>query len=145
VPPTVLHPVRSDMRVMHEEQFGPVVPVCSFERPEEVYDWIGKSAYGQQVSIFSSGDANAVGPMLDVLANLVSRVNLNEQSRRGPDDVPFAARKDSGTGTLSIRHSLKLFTIPALCIGRVDENNKRLVNGILQNRTSRFMQAQNQL
>jgi glyceraldehyde-3-phosphate dehydrogenase (NADP+) len=36
VPPSVLYPVTSDMRVWHEEQFGPLVPIGAFSDPAEV-------------------------------------------------------------------------------------------------------------
>jgi glyceraldehyde-3-phosphate dehydrogenase (NADP+) len=35
-PPAILYPVSKDMRVWHEEQFGPVVPVGSFSDISEV-------------------------------------------------------------------------------------------------------------
>ena len=35
-PPAILYPVTKEMRVWHEEQFGPVVPVGSFSDVSEV-------------------------------------------------------------------------------------------------------------
>ena len=50
--PAVLYPVNKDMKVFHEEQFGPVVPIISFKDIEEPLDDIADSNYGQQVSLF---------------------------------------------------------------------------------------------
>jgi glyceraldehyde-3-phosphate dehydrogenase (NADP+) len=36
VPPSILYPVTKDMRVWHEEQFGPLVPIGSFSDTSEV-------------------------------------------------------------------------------------------------------------
>lgn len=37
VAPTVLFPVNESMKVYHEEQFGPVVPVAEFEDLLDIY------------------------------------------------------------------------------------------------------------
>jgi acyl-CoA reductase-like NAD-dependent aldehyde dehydrogenase len=52
--------------------------------------------------------------MLDHLANLVCRVNVNTQCRRGPDVYPFAGRKDSAVGTLSVTDALRVFSIRSM-------------------------------
>jgi glyceraldehyde-3-phosphate dehydrogenase (NADP+) len=51
---------------------------------------------------------------VDHLTNLVCRVNVNTQCRRGPDLYPFAGRKDSAVGTLSITDALRVFSIRSL-------------------------------
>ncbi|MBU1230331.1 MAG: hypothetical protein KKA55_06890 [Proteobacteria bacterium] len=38
------------MRVYHEEQLGPVVPVASFKDIAELLGYVSESSYGQQVS-----------------------------------------------------------------------------------------------
>ena len=70
VAPTVLFPVTEDMRIYHEEQFGPLVPIREWEDKEEVFDYLSASPYGQQVSIFAENQAT-IGPMIDVLVNQV--------------------------------------------------------------------------
>uniref|UniRef100_UPI0035625BD0 NADP-dependent glyceraldehyde-3-phosphate dehydrogenase n=1 Tax=Muriicola sp. TaxID=2020856 RepID=UPI0035625BD0 len=81
--PAVLYPVTKDMRVYQEEQFGPVIPVLSFQDIEEPLDDMAESNYGQQVSLFGK-DVYALAPLIDTLANLVCRVNLNSSCQRGP-------------------------------------------------------------
>jgi acyl-CoA reductase-like NAD-dependent aldehyde dehydrogenase len=52
--PALLFPVNSKMKVWHEEQFGPVVPVVPFENLDEPIDYIHESSHGQQVAIFGT-------------------------------------------------------------------------------------------
>jgi acyl-CoA reductase-like NAD-dependent aldehyde dehydrogenase len=48
--PAVL--INKEMRVYHEEQFGPVVPILSFKDIQEPLNDMAESNYGQQVSLF---------------------------------------------------------------------------------------------
>jgi glyceraldehyde-3-phosphate dehydrogenase (NADP+) len=97
----------------HVEQFGPIVPVSTFEDPAEAIDVVDRSEVGQQASLFGR-DPAVLGPLVDHLTNMVCRVNLNTQCRRGPDVLPFTGRKDSAVGTLSIYDALRTFSIRTL-------------------------------
>mmetsp|Transcript_11951 Transcript_11951/g.49898 ORF Transcript_11951/g.49898 Transcript_11951/m.49898 type:complete len:179 (-) Transcript_11951:470-1006(-) len=48
--PTILFPVKDGMKVYEEEQFGPVIPVTTFDDVEEVWADLLKSNYGQQAA-----------------------------------------------------------------------------------------------
>jgi glyceraldehyde-3-phosphate dehydrogenase (NADP+) len=50
--PAVLFPVDATMRIFHEEQFGPVVPVIAFNDVNVPLQDMSRSNYGQQVSLF---------------------------------------------------------------------------------------------
>ena len=108
--PAVLYPVKKDMRVFNEEQFGPVIPVVSFSDIDEPLDDMAESNYGQQVSLFGK-NVNTLSPLIDTLVNLVCRVNLNSSCQRGPDVYPFTGRKDSAVSTLSVHDALRSFSI----------------------------------
>lgn len=108
--PAVVYPVPLDALLAHDEQFGPVVPITAFRDPAEVLDVVDRAEVGQQAAIFG-GDPKVMGPMIDHLTNMVCRVNVNTQCRRGPDVLPFTGRKDSAMGTLSIRDALRTFSI----------------------------------
>lgn len=69
------------MKVYHEEQFGPVVPVTTFTELEEIFQYLSESVYGQQAAIFGK-DTTKIGALVDVLVNCVSRVNINCQCQR---------------------------------------------------------------
>jgi glyceraldehyde-3-phosphate dehydrogenase (NADP+) len=136
--PAVLYPVSEKMRVYHEEQFGPVIPVVSFERIEEPLQYIMDSPYGQQVSIFGQ-DSDQIAVLIDQLVNQVCRVNINSQCQRGPDAFPFTGRKDSAEGTLSVSDALRVFTIRTLVAAKESESNKAILNEIVHDRKSAFL------
>ena len=136
--PAILYPVNKEMRLYHVEQFGPLIPVCSFNEISEVMDYVEQSDYGQQVSIFGY-HPQEVGPLLDILVNQVSRVNLNIQCQRGPDTFPFTGRKASAEGTLSVSDALRRFSIRALVATDYSASNRGLVSDIILKRTSKFL------
>lgn len=139
--PAIIYPVQPSMRVYHEEQFGPVVPVCAFDRIEEPLQYVVDSHYGQQVSIFGT-DPQTVAALIDVLVNQVCRVNLNSQCQRGPDTFPFTGRKDSAEGTLSVSDALRVFTIRTLVAAKENQTNTELVKSIVTERRSKFLSTE---
>ncbi|MBN2745171.1 MAG: NADP-dependent glyceraldehyde-3-phosphate dehydrogenase [Bacteroidales bacterium] len=136
--PAVLFPVDSSMKVYHEEQFGPVIPIVPFTDLSEPMKYITESDYGQQVSIFGS-DSDDIAALIDPLVNQVCRVNVNSQCQRGPDSFPFTGRKDSAEGTLSVSDALKVFSIRTLVAARLTDDNKKIINDIVNNRKSSFL------
>lgn len=52
-PPTLLSNVRQDMAIMHEEIFGPVLPVATFDTLEEAIAMANDCEYGLTSSIFT--------------------------------------------------------------------------------------------
>ena len=136
--PAVLTGVTSDMRIYNEEQFGPVIPVIKFKNISEPIEYMVKSNYGQQVSIFGS-DSDEIAHMIDPLVNQVCRVNINSQCQRGPDVFPFNGRKDSAEGTLSVSDALRVFSIRTLVAAKENELNKNIISEILDERKSAFL------
>ena len=136
--PAVLYPVTKDMRVYQEEQFGPVIPVVSFEEISEPLDDMAESNYGQQVSLFGK-DVYTLSPLIDTLANLVCRVNLNSSCQRGPDVYPFTGRKDSAQATLSVHDALRSFSIRTFVAFKDNEINNETVEQLLEAKVSNFL------
>ncbi len=136
--PSVVYPVTPSMRLWHEEQFGPVLPVMVFDRDEQAVDYVVASSFGQQLSIFGR-DPKRIGRLIDGCANQVGRINLNSQCQRGPDTFPFNGRKDSAEGTLSISDALRVFSIRALVAAKTTAENKAIVGTILNERRSTFL------
>jgi acyl-CoA reductase-like NAD-dependent aldehyde dehydrogenase len=136
--PALLYPVNSKMKVWHEEQFGPVVPVVPFENLDEPIDYIHESSHGQQVAIFGT-DVNQISELIDATVNQVSRVNINAQCQRGPDSFPFTGRKDSAEGTLSVTAALRSFSIRTVVATKATQSNKDIVNAIVENQQSNFL------
>lgn len=136
--PSVVYPVNDKMKLYHEEQFGPIVPVVPFDSIEEPIDYQINASHGMQVSIFSE-DPKEVAKLIDPFVNLVSRVNINSQAQRGPDVFPFTGRKDSAEGTLSVFDALRSFSIRSLVATKLTESNKKLFNTIVKNHDSNFL------
>ncbi|HNW83893.1 MAG TPA: aldehyde dehydrogenase family protein, partial [bacterium] len=136
--PAVLYPVNSTMKVFHEEQFGPVVPVIPFDDVNEPVDYIISSNYGQQAAVFGT-DPEVIAEIIDPLSNQVCRININCQCQRGPDVYPFTGRKDSAEGTLSVTDALRVFTIRTLVAGKSTGLNKEIFNDIVRERRSNFL------
>lgn len=136
--PAVVYPVNDQMKLYHEEQFGPVVPVVPFDDIKEPIQYQVNASHGMQVSIFSE-DAKEVAKLIDPFVNLVSRVNINCQAQRGPDVFPFTGRKDSAEGTLSVFDALRSFSIRSLVAAKVTESNKVLFNSIVRDHDSNFL------
>ena len=136
--PAVLYPVTPEMRVYHEEQFGPVIPVRSFTEIEQPLDEMAESNYGQQVSLFGK-DVYTLAPLIDTLANLVCRVNLNSSCQRGPDVYPFTGRKDSAQSTLSVHDALRSFSIRTFVAFKDNPLNNETVEKLLDTKASNFI------
>lgn len=136
--PAVLFPVTKEMRVYHEEQFGPVVPIMTFKDIQEPLHDMAESNYGQQVSLFGK-DIKTIAPLIDTLVNLVCRVNLNSSCQRGPDVFPFTGRKDSAVGTLSIHDALRSFSIRTFVASKDNDYNNQILQELLNSRASNFI------
>lgn len=136
--PAVLGGVNESMRVYHEEQFGPIVPIVTYRDISEPLDYVVKSNFGQQASIFGE-DSKEIAQLIDVLVNQVCRVNINSQCQRGPDDFPFTGRKDSAEQTLSISDALRVFSIRTLVAAKYEDQNVAIIHKILKNDESSFL------
>jgi glyceraldehyde-3-phosphate dehydrogenase (NADP+) len=126
------------MRVYHEEQFGPIVPIMPFEEIEQAIQYVVESNFGQQVSIFGT-DSQQLAKLMDAFCNQVGRFNLNAQCQRGPDTFPFNGRKDSAEGTLSVADALRVFSIRTLVATKGNDINKQIIGTIIRTRESAFL------
>ena len=136
--PAVLYPVNKDMRVFHEEQFGPVIPIVSFKDIQHPLNDMAESNYGQQVSVFGT-DIEILSPLIDTLVNLVCRVNLNSSCQRGPDVYPFTGRKDSAVATLSVKDALRSFSIRTFVASKDTTYNNQILSDLLNKKESNFI------
>ncbi|HDR9053518.1 TPA: NADP-dependent glyceraldehyde-3-phosphate dehydrogenase [Burkholderia vietnamiensis] len=136
--PAVVYPVSEGMKLYREEQFGPIIPVAPFDDVETALDYVTTSEHGQQVSIFGSDPAQ-IGALVDPLVNQVCRVNINCQCQRGPDVFPFAGRKDSAEGTLSVTDALRAFSIRSMVAAKQTDGSKQLLDSIVSDHHSKFI------
>lgn len=110
--PAVVSPVTEGMRLFHEEQFGPILPISIFDHLDEVLEWHRRSPFGQQAAVW--GAPAEIQPLARRLTRFVSRVNVNDVCQRGPDAFGFTATDKSGFGALSLRDALLTFSRPVL-------------------------------
>lgn len=136
--PAVMYPVDASMRLFHEEQFGPVVPVVAFNDIATPLQNMSESNYGQQVSLFGKNSI-IIAPLIDALINLVCRVNLNSSCQRGPDVFPFTGRKDSAVGTLSIHDALRSFSIRTFVASKDNAYNNEILQELLDSKKCNFI------
>ncbi len=113
--PVVLGDVNSKMKIFHEEQFGPVVPLIPYDDSSEILEALANSPFGQQASIFSKDEAE-INALAGPLQRLTARVNINQVCERGPDYLPFSGRKSSAMGTISIPDAVKEFSLETLLV-----------------------------
>ena len=121
-----------------DEQFGPVIPVISFKDIKTPINYMAKSNYGQQVSLFGNSEEK-LGPIIDSLVNLVCRVNLNSSCQRGPDIYPFTGRKNSAVSTLSVHDALRAFSIRTFVASKDNIHNNRILKKLLDSNDSNFI------
>ena len=138
--PAVIYPIDKSMNLYHEEQFGPVVPIISYKDINEPLDAMADSDYGQQVSLFGR-DVRKIGPLIDILANLVCRVNLNSACQRGPDVYPFTGRKNSAVSTLSVFDALRSFSIRSFVASKDNAYNNEILETLLNSNESNFVSS----
>tara|TARA_B110000305_G_C19456557_1_gene651334 strand:+ start:212 stop:1807 length:1596 start_codon:yes stop_codon:yes gene_type:complete len=136
--PAVVFPVNEKMKIYHEEQFGPIVPIVPFSNVSTPLDYIANSNYGQQVSLFSQR-ASSLAPLIDVLVNQVSRININVKCQRGPDIFPFTGRKDSAVSTLSVSDALHSFSVPTMVSMRSNDFDKTILKELIASKRSNFL------
>lgn len=140
--PAVLFPVTPDMDVYEEEQFGPVVPVAVYEDLDrDVLERGARGPYGQQVSVFASGDdGDDVATVIDRFSSVFGKINVNSQCGRSPDTLPFSGRRSSAMGVMSVEDALREFSVPTV-VAYKGENNaaERAVRDA--RRRSRFMES----
>lgn len=139
--PAVLYPVTPEMKVYHEEQFGPVIPIAPYDDIETVLEFGQTGPYAQQVSVFTSGDAETASTVIDRFSAVFGKINLNSQCGRSPDTLPFSGRRSSAMGVMSVSDALREFSVPTVVAYK---DNKDLPNSQLATeigKRSKFLQS----
>ena len=90
------------------------------------------------MSLFGK-DVYTLSPLIDSLANLVCRVNLNSSCQRGPDVYPFTGRKDSAQSTLSVHDALRSFSIRTFVAFKDNDLNTQTVEQLMEAKVSNFL------
>ena len=106
VSPTIFSEVRSDMSIVREEIFGPVVVIQPFEDPEEMVAKGNDTAYGLAASVWTRdvSKAHKIAAGLRAGTVWINCHNIFDAA------APFGGYKQSGYGREMGRHALDLYT-----------------------------------
>ncbi|MFB6164870.1 MAG: aldehyde dehydrogenase [Haloarculaceae archaeon] len=105
--PTLLANVPHDARIVHEEQFGPVAAVTTFDDEAEALEIANGGPLGLDAAVFTRNHDRAMGlaERLDV-----GSVRINGAPSHGLGDIPFGGVKDSGIGREGLGYTIEAFT-----------------------------------
>ena len=104
--PTVIADAKDGMRVVDEEQFGPVLPVIRYSDVEEVIARANDNENGLGGSVWSNDRARAAALALQLECGTAW---VNEHGAIQPD-APFGGVKQSGLGVEFGRYGLEEYT-----------------------------------
>ncbi|MBC7812455.1 MAG: aldehyde dehydrogenase family protein, partial [Burkholderiales bacterium] len=107
VPATVLENVTTDMQVMCNEVFGPVVNLLPFDDWDAVLDEVNDSPFGLQAGVFTRSLAHTMRAIekLDV-----GGVIINDVPAFRVDNMPYGGMKKSGIGREGPRFAIEDMT-----------------------------------
>lgn len=104
--PTLLSEVTEDMLIAHEETFGPVAAVLSFDSEDEVIARANASEMGLAGYVYTDSLRRALRISEQIECGMVG---VNTASFTGPP-IPFGGWKQSGLGREGSRHGLAEYT-----------------------------------
>src|SRR5205809_1430458 len=104
--PTIFDACRTDMRIVREEIFGPVVAIIPFDDEANAVRLANDTPYGLSGSIWSRDIGKALRVAKGVRAGVLS-VNSNASVHT---EAPFGGYKMSGVGRELGMHALELYT-----------------------------------
>jgi glyceraldehyde-3-phosphate dehydrogenase [NAD(P)+] len=102
--PTLLANVPHDARVVHEEQFGPVAAVTTFEDEEEAIEIANHGDLALDASVFTK-DYDRAMDLSDRLD--AGAVRINGAPSHGLGDIPFGGNKASGIGRQGLHTTIE--------------------------------------
>ncbi|MCM3761335.1 NAD-dependent succinate-semialdehyde dehydrogenase [Alkalihalobacillus oceani] len=92
--PTILSNVKDDMKITHEETFGPIAPVITFETEEEVIQRANNVKYGLAAYYYTQDFSRSIRVQEKLDYGVIG---LNDALPAVPQ-APFGGMKESGVG-----------------------------------------------
>ena len=116
--PTVLANVTPDMKVTHEETFGPVAPLYRFKTEAELLKLANDTEYGL-AAYFYSRDIGRIWRIAEGLETGIVGINVGIISN---EIAPFGGVKESGIGREGSKYGIEEFVeVKYLCMGDVNK------------------------
>jgi succinate-semialdehyde dehydrogenase/glutarate-semialdehyde dehydrogenase len=116
--PTVLAGVTTDMKVTHEETFGPVAPLYRFKTEEELLKLANDTEYGL-AAYFYSRDIGRIWRVAEGLEAGIVGINVGIISN---EIAPFGGIKESGIGREGSKYGIEEFVeVKYLCMGDINK------------------------
>jgi succinate-semialdehyde dehydrogenase/glutarate-semialdehyde dehydrogenase len=116
--PTVLADVKTDMKVTHEETFGPVAPLYRFKTEDELLKLANDTQYGL-AAYFYSRDVGRVWRVAEGLESGIVGINVGIIST---EVAPFGGVKESGIGREGSKYGMEEFLeVKYLCLGDINK------------------------
>ncbi len=109
-PPTVLSDLPDDADILHDESFGPILPIVPVKSEEEALERTNDSNFGLTSSIWTEDRDHARDLARDVEAGSVY-INDHVTPQGGPE-VPWGGIKESGVGRTRGEEGLREMTEP---------------------------------
>ncbi|GAB1616945.1 aldehyde dehydrogenase family protein [Pseudomonas sp. NGC7] len=106
IQPTVVRDIEDDAAVVHEEQFGPIIPVLSYDALETVIERANNSEFGLGATVWSTN----IDKAYDVACQLTAGTVWVNQHLAMPFDIPVGGAKQSGLGVQQGIKGLEEFT-----------------------------------
>ena len=103
--PTILMDATDEMQCMHEETFGPLIPVTTFKEEEEVIERANDSNYGLAAYAFTENIGRAIR-ISEALEYGIVGLNDGAMSTA---QAPFGGYKESGLGREGGYHGIEEF------------------------------------
>ncbi|HSW20782.1 MAG TPA: aldehyde dehydrogenase [Ramlibacter sp.] len=104
---TVLDHVTREMRIYHEESFGPVKPVVRVAGVDAAVDCANDNPYGLSAAVFSRD----VGRAMQVAQRIESGIcHINGPTVHDEAQMPFGGVKESGYGRFGGKAGIEAFT-----------------------------------
>jgi len=105
--PTIMTEVESDMKIIADEVFAPIVSVIPFDSEEEVINYANDSIYGLQAGVFTKDIHRA---MRTAEALEMGGVWINDISTYRQDNHPYGGVKQSGIGREGVKYAIEDMT-----------------------------------
>ena len=116
--PTVLADVTKEMKIFHEETFGPVAAVMPFREENEVIADANDTEFGLAAYVYAR-DVGRIWRLVDALEYGIVAVNTYKMTGY---PIPFGGVKQSGLGREGSRHGIEEYSeLKYVCLGGLEQ------------------------